>query len=218
MGSFTKFKGLTLEESFRLSLRVKQLDVSEYYNLECRVAGLWLLSINEWLELMMNMRESNREMYFSRFPPSIDSLSKYLLSGPLRDENQILFLLLDEDRNLLGHVGLKLAPGGNAEVDNVLRTSRKFPGVMKIAIDAVMLWGNSNLGIKEYSLKVISTNDRAINLYEELGFTIKERRSLRVDSHPNELTKLTPVSKEKSNTQEEMLIMGKVYWLNGCID
>jgi RimJ/RimL family protein N-acetyltransferase len=211
MVSFTKYKGSTLEASFCLNIGSQQFGVSEHFNLKCRVAGIWLLSAHEWLEQMMNVRESNRQMYFSRFPPSIESLSKYLLEGPLGNENQILFLLLDQDENLQGHIGLKLAPGGNIEIDNVLRTSRSYPGIMKIALDAIMRWGNNNLEIKKYSLKVISTNSRAINLYEELGFTLQERHSLRVESHPNGLTKLTPVSMEVSNTKEEMLIMGKVY-------
>ena len=92
MGTFGKYKGVGADSSFCLGLNSKVLGVSEHFKLECRVAGLWLLDFNHWLEQMKDAREFNRDMYFSRFPPSIESLSSYLLNGPLKSENQILFL------------------------------------------------------------------------------------------------------------------------------
>lgn len=209
--SFIRYKGSTLETSLSLGLGSKKFGDLEGFNLECKAAGIWLLSEAEWLEQMMNSRESNRDMYFSRFPPSIESLSEYLLKGPLGNKDQILFLVIDQNGNLQGHIGLKLVTDGNAEIDNVLRISRNHPGVMKFALNEIMRWGNSDLGIAEFVLKVISTNTRAINLYEELGFSLKERFRLRIESHPSGLMALTPTSQEESNTEEEMFIMGKSF-------
>lgn len=208
---FSQYKGLTQETSLCISVDSKFLVASENLNLECRVAGPWLLSINEWLEQMKNSREINREMYFSRFPPSLESLSKYLLDGPLGNQNQVLFLVIDKVGKLHGHVGLKVNPDGSVEVDNVLRISNSLPGVMKISLNEVIHWGNRNLGFSQYSLKVISTNSRAIRLYKDLGFTLREKRFLRVTALPGGLTNLMPVSKEDSNTKEEMFTMEKFF-------
>lgn len=211
MEMFSHYKGLTRETSFCISVDSKFLGASENLNLECRVAGPWLLSINEWLEQMKNSREINREMYFSRFPPSLESLSKYLLDGPLGNESQVLFLVIDKVGKLHGHVGLKVNPDGSVEVDNVLRISNSLPGVMKITLNEVIHWGNRDLGFSQYSLKVISTNSRAIKLYKDLGFTLREKQFLKVTTLPGGLTNLMPVSKEDSNTKEEMFTMEKVF-------
>jgi hypothetical protein len=211
MGIFSQYKGVTQENSFCISMDSKFLGVSESLNVECRVAGPWLLSMNEWLEQMKNSREINKEMYFSRFPPSLESLSKYLSDGPLGNQNQVLFLVIDKVGKLHGHVGLKLNPDGIVEVDNVLRISNSVPGVMKITLNEVIRWGNKNLGFSQYSLKVISTNSRAIKLYKNLGFTLQEKQFLKVTSHSDGFTNLIPASKEDSNTCEEMLTMQKVF-------
>jgi len=82
---------------------------------------------------------------------------------------------------------------------------------MKISLNEVIHWGNRNLGFSQYSLKVISTNSRAIRLYKDLGFTLREKRFLRVTALPGGLTNLMPVSKEDSNTKEEMFTMEKFF-------
>ena len=157
----------------------------------------------------MNSRHVNREMYFSRFPPSIESLSKYLSVGPLGNENQVLFLVIDHFGNLHGHLGLKQDSDGNVEIDNVLRISSDFPGIMKIALNEVLMWGK-DLGFSHYFLKVISTNTRAIKLYRDLGFTLRDRQFLKIESSSGGLINLIPTFETESNTIEELFIMEKV--------
>ncbi len=209
MEIFSQFKGNTKEASFCLHIDSKLLSIPADLSLECRAAGPWLLSIDDWLQLMKDSRELNSGMYFSRFPPSLGSLVEYLSEGPLGNQNQILFLLIDQVGNLHGHIGLKLDSEGNVEIDNVLRISSDFPGIMRIALNKIMLWGQRYLGFRQYFLKVISTNDRAIKLYRDLGFALRESIPLKVKIDPNGLTNLSPTSKEESNTKEEMFIMEK---------
>jgi hypothetical protein len=156
---------------------------------------------------MKNAREINKEMYFSRFPGSIESLTRYLVGGPIENPNQILFLIVDEAKSLYGHVGLKLDDTGDIHVDNVLRVAGGSPGIIRVALQEILTWGNKNLGISEYGLQVISTNQRAIELYQDLGFITEESRNLRLEKLPNNCTSLAPSTKENSNTTEEMLIM-----------
>jgi len=156
---------------------------------------------------MKDSREMSKEMYFSRFPASIDSLTRYLDKGPIEDPNQILFLIVDESKTLYGHVGLKLDDIGNVYVDNVLRVTGRTPGIIGRALQEILAWGNKSLGILEYRLQVISSNHRAIALYQDLGFFLEESKSLRIEKFSNGCANLVPSDKENSNTPEEMLIM-----------
>jgi ribosomal protein S18 acetylase RimI-like enzyme len=44
-----------------------------------------------------------------------------------------------------------------------------------------MQWANSNLSINNFCLNVLSSNVRAINLYEKLGFSISQRVPVKPD-------------------------------------
>ena len=204
---FSQFKGLTFENSYCFKLDSSFQEISADLSFECKAVGPWLLNYKPWLEQMMDTRELNREMYFSRFPPSINSLTRYLVKGPIENPNQILFLIFDQLGILHGHVGLKLDLAGNFNFDNILRIDRSSPGVMKMALQALLTWGNKILGISEYSLQVISTNKRAIAIYNELGFSLQKRMNLRTENFSEGITNLVPATKEDSNTTEEMFIM-----------
>jgi hypothetical protein len=208
---FQDLKGSTFESSFALPLNCDNISISKKIKLECRVAGPWILDSTNWLEQMMNARDSNKQMYFSRFSPSISSLSNYLARGPIENPNQILFSVVDQSRVLYGLVGLKLNPMGIVNVDNVLKISKVLPGIMKVALLKVMAWANHSIGIKEFELQVISTNTKAIALYSSVGFNVKERISLRVESLDGGITNLVPSEIKFSNTFEEMLIMKMIY-------
>jgi RimJ/RimL family protein N-acetyltransferase len=204
---FSQFKGSTFENSyffiFDPNLERSPTDLS----FQCKVAGPWLLNFKSWLEQMTDVRDLNKEMYFSRFPPSLNSLTRYLIDGPIENPNQILFMIVDQVGTLHGHIGLKLDRHGNVNVDNVLRISGNSPGAMRMALQKILTWGNETLGISEYSLQVISTNERAIAFYKELGFFLHQRISLRIEHFLDETTNLVPSTVENSNTRDEMLIM-----------
>lgn len=204
---FSHFKGSTFETSFQFILDSSTRGISADLPFECRVAGPWLLNVESWLIQMKDSRELNKEMYFSRFAASLESLTTYLDKGPIKNPNQILFLIVDGLGSLYGHVGLKVDHTGYVQVDNVLRVAGGSPGIIKVALKEILTWGNKSLGISEYGLQVISTNQRAIELYQELGFFLQERKYLRIETMTNHSTNLVPSTKENSNTIEEMLIM-----------
>lgn len=195
--------GLTLPMDFVDS------KISPIQRFECLVAGPWLLSSLSWLEQMKNAREINKQMYFSRFPPSIESLTGYLIEGPIENPNQILFLIVDQSKTLYGHVGLKVNSFGKVEIDNVLRTSTSAPGIMKAALSEIMSWGQNSIGITNYQLQVISTNIKAIALYKKLGFCEIERKNLKINDLGHGITNLVLTDAKFSNTFEELILMVK---------
>lgn len=172
-------------------------------------AGNWLLDMNEWLYQMLNTRELHKNMFFSRFNPSRDSLEKYLKNGPIVDSKQILFLIVDTRKVYYGQVGFKISNQHSCELDNVLRISPQTPGLMETAISELMKWVNSELRIKNFTLKVISTNLRAITLYQKLGFKCIESIPLRVKVISDTEVKLEPCIPELASVEEKMLVLQK---------
>lgn len=206
---FEASKKAALTSGFTLPIDFFDSGTSTVPIFKCLVAGPWLLSSLSWLEQMKNAREINKQMYFSRFPGSIESLSNYLTQGPIENPNQILFLIVDQSKSLYGHVGLKVNSLGKIEIDNVLRTSTSAPGIMRAAIGEVMTWGRNTIGITEYHLQVISTNFKAISFYTSLGFYEIKRKKLKIDDMGHGITNLVPTQAEFSNTFEELILMKK---------
>ena len=208
---FQATKRAALEGKFVLPLEFVDHRTSAISTFECLVAGPSLITSLSWLEQMKNARELNKQMYFSRFPASIESLSNYLTQGPIENPSQILFLIVDQSKSLHGHVGLKGDSLGKIEIDNVLRTSTTAPGVMKVALNEVMNWGHNLMGITEYRLQVISTNVRAISFYDHLGFYVVSKEKLKKIDLDNGMTNLVPTQAEFSNTFEELILMEKKF-------
>jgi RimJ/RimL family protein N-acetyltransferase len=206
---FLKFKRKSLVDSsfFRLNLNFE--DDNETLNVECLVVGSWILECDPWLEQMTRARELNKTMFFARFPPSIDSLKKYLKQGAIENPNQILFLFVDQNGELLGHIGLKMNTFRNFEVDNVLRVSFGAPSLMSIMLGRILEWAIDELDPEEFSLKVMSTNLRAISLYEKHGFVLSERCHLKIETFTTNTSTLVPSDIDHSNTSEEMFTMKK---------
>ena len=206
---FQATKKAALEGKFALPLEFLDHRTSASSTFECLVAGPSLINSFSWLEQMKNARELSKQMYFSRFPASIESLSNYLTQGPIENPSQILFLIVDQSKSLYGHVGLKVNSLGKIEIDNVLRTSTTAPGIMKVALNEVMKWGRNLMGITEYRLQVISTNSKAISFYDNLGFYVIAKEKLKIVELGHGMTNLVPTQAEFSNTFEELILMEK---------
>jgi len=208
---FSHLKGVSFKSSFNLNLDSRNFTTSGDSLFECKVAGPWILDFHTWLEQMMNSRESNREMYFSRFPPSVDSLTSYLVNGPINNPNQVLFLIIDKSRKLHGHVGFKIDKSESVEIDNLLRTSNEFPGIIRFALGEILNYCTEEFGFLKYSLKVSSRNERAIKLYQEFGFEIQNVILLKTENLSNGITNLVPADNGISDCVEKMLIMERKY-------
>jgi RimJ/RimL family protein N-acetyltransferase len=204
-----KLKSNTLACSIKNGVQIKIHNPLVSENLVLIPAGIWLLEMNEWLNQMLCTREVHRNMFFSRFNPSMVSLEKYLRNGPIEDSNQILFLIIDARTTYHGQVGFKIINQNICELHNVLRISHHTPGLMRTAISELMKWVNSELRIKNFTLKVISTNLRAITLYQMLGFQCIDSVPLRVNVISDSETRLEPCIPELASTEEKMLILQK---------
>ena len=128
------------------------------------------------MERLGRWRKENEKWYLSQFPISPRRTKLWFVYHVTAQPDRLLFII-SKNGKYIGHVGLFRFDflRDCAEIDNVLRGEKEFKGIMGISILAVMRWGEQNLDIKEYSLKVLSDNTRAVRLYEKLGFkTVKK--------------------------------------------
>lgn len=160
--------------------RMHSLELSEFANVRLTPVGPWILDQSDIVDSMTNWRAQFASNYFARFPPSTESMRAYLAKKKVSSTDAILFVIEEEDARILGHLGLKNVTPHVAEVDSVIKNPEsRVPRVMECALDRLMTWSQSELGIEELSLEVISHNERARSLYERLGFSVVEERSLR---------------------------------------
>lgn len=206
---FQNLKGSSFENTFSLEVNYVQQESPLGFRFYCKAAGPWILESSNWLERMMTARDMSQDMYFSRFPPQLESLSNYLEEGAVKNTKKILFLIVDDLMRLHGHIGLKVNIDNKIEIDNVLRISEDFPGLIHASLLDILNWAKMSLGLNEFCLQVISTNHKAIRLYLGLGFKIKETRSLRVEILENRAVNLVEVEMGQGNTSEEKYIMEK---------
>lgn len=141
--------------------------------------GAWVLTQSHIIEAMSRWRAAARDMYFARFPESVDSMREYLTSSSIETETAILFIIEHENGELLGHLGLKDIAHLSAEVDSVMRNPDvRITRIMELALRTLINWSEEALGLTKLSLQVISYNTRALALYREVGFAIVDERPL----------------------------------------
>lgn len=166
--------------------------------LENKYFGLW--------EEFAQWRKHSRENFLARFNESAESTKNYLKNYSIEQENRILFTIWFETA-CIGHIGFSNISKNSAEIDNVMKspfTDISFPmlGVMEILIK----WIKDTLNIREISLVVVGANNRAITLYERVGFVKVTEQPLKEVSTGDE-TKLVPCEFSERTTNTTKLTM-----------
>ena len=117
---------------------------------------------------MMRWRIENQQYYASQPHVTEKSfrnwLNKYVFEKP-----KLLFLVLDDTANPIGHMGLQFRKK-YCEIDNVVRGEQKQKGRIGEALDAFIQWVFKNTPYTELWLRVLSNNDHAIEFYKKHGF------------------------------------------------
>jgi RimJ/RimL family protein N-acetyltransferase len=127
----------------------------------------------ETAALLARWRETANPYFPSQFPVTLEGTQRWLVKGLLETPDRILFWVKAADGRFIGHVGLFRFDFDqmSAEVDNIVRGEEGvLPGVMQTAIDALLGWSFGALGLRTTTLRVMSDNERAVQLYQRLGY------------------------------------------------
>jgi RimJ/RimL family protein N-acetyltransferase len=168
----SKYKVADFERAKQLSLEVSPL-------VQLIPIGTWILNDHELIDSMASWRQQSMNMFFAQFESTGEKTRNYLEKASIAQSNRLLFVIF-ESGAVVGHLGISNANDVSAELDNVMRGVRaETPQLMQLAIQRILSWSKTELGLVEVSLKVISGNQRAIELYERCGFTISKSSALK---------------------------------------
>ena len=121
----------------------------------------------EIVRLLTEWRKNNQKWYPSVFKVSEEGTKIWLRNQLIDMDDRILFLIESMNGEIFGHMGLF-----RGEIDNVLRGK---PGIvnrgMTFGLLSMMKWGFTDLGLNNLRLRVFCDNDKAIQFYENCGFT-----------------------------------------------
>lgn len=128
------------------------------------------------LELLGRWRKENEMWYSSQFKVTTERTARWYRDKLINVPDRLLFIIRAQGE-YIGHAGLAKfdLDMKKCDIDNVLRGEKKFPGIIKDALVGIMLWGREELGIRSYALKVQARNEKAVRLYEKMGFVVVRR-------------------------------------------
>jgi hypothetical protein len=142
------------------------------------------LNLNDIIlvEYLAKLRNENIELFLKSDIATIESTNKWISNLVLENKDRILFLVIDKYGVKHGHLGIWIREGSVFEIDNVIKDSdSKVPGLFSSALITVCKWMNEYVGISELSLRVLSTNQKAIKFYEKNKFEFS--KALNHDRH-----------------------------------
>ncbi|MFA5793888.1 MAG: GNAT family protein [Candidatus Brocadiia bacterium] len=126
--------------------------------------------------LLANWRKQHEMWFPAQFKVTVEGTTKWFQKGVIETPDRLLFVIKVKNK-YIGHIGLfRFDYDKNiCEIDNIVRGEPGCPGLIGDAIKNMMEWGQKNLNLGNYSLKVMSDNAKALNLYDRLGFMEKGR-------------------------------------------
>lgn len=125
------------------------------------------------LEKLAEWRNTNVDAYPTQFVATVASTRNWLKKGILENDGRILFLIVTNAGETVGHIGFSgcLNNSSNFEVDNVVRGVANAPsGIMGASMNALMNWAQKIIPIDSFNLRVMSHNEHAINFYKKHGW------------------------------------------------
>jgi RimJ/RimL family protein N-acetyltransferase len=147
-------------------------------------------SIKDCAHLLSVWLEENRQYEKNFFEISDERTARWLDNLVLARDDRLLFMIQLLDGSYIGHLGYSefIFETKTAQIIAVTRGVKDVsPGIMTFAMDTMLWWGREVLGLDRIQLRVDSANERAIRLYERVGFTVKSKIALVKIVEPDEI-------------------------------
>jgi RimJ/RimL family protein N-acetyltransferase len=128
------------------------------------------------ITLLAEWRKKYEVWFPAIFPITFEGTKRWLKDKVIDEQDRILFMIRVHNE-YIGHVGLYRFDfkQNSCEIDNIVRGSDRYPGIMEDAIKTMMRWGHAEFGVTTYMLSTTSDNSRALRLYGRLGFVEMKR-------------------------------------------
>ncbi|MBN2239562.1 MAG: aminotransferase class I/II-fold pyridoxal phosphate-dependent enzyme [Dehalococcoidales bacterium] len=162
----------------------------------------------ELIELFAKWRAENSYAFPTRFPVTFDGTKSWLRSKLLDVEDRMLFLVLNNNGDRIGHLGWANAVNDSfeMEIDNVVRGRKDIqPGIMSTAMKALVKWAQENLWPEVIFLRVLKSNTHAIQFYKDLGYQEESLFPLRCQE-ANDTISYIPVPDGDNNPPDDYFV------------
>lgn len=162
------------------------------------------------IEYIAKWRAEHQFAYPSKFQVTQEGTRNWLTHQVLRNDDRLLFLLVDRAGNPVGHAGVLLTPNASVvEMDNILRGESAHPGAMSGAMRALEEWAYRELGIDTCTLRVLKSNEHARIFYERLDYQVVSQTPLRRVENADGSSNLIPDDGGGEAADDHFLIMVK---------
>jgi perosamine synthetase len=128
---------------------------------------------NSLLRSLTDWRNAHNEAFPTQFLATPESTLAWLIGRLLKVEDRILFLVVDQQGTVLGHMGFNNCLNSNLlfEIDNVIRGEpSSTKGIFSKGLITLMEWARKTLNVEGFYLRVMNDNLSAINFYKKNGF------------------------------------------------
>lgn len=151
------------------------------------------------IEDLCNWRIAASYAFNDEKPPTLEGTKLWLQKYVLDVNNKVLFLVVNDSGCRIGHMGwANCSDLRSMEIDNVVRgITNSEKGIMSKALLAMIRWAKESLFPETIFLRVIPTNNHAIDFYKKLSFNEDshqpEDRYLRMVYNEKETIPSTPI-------------------------
>lgn len=140
----------------------------------------WLVPItdmltddDEILESLTRWRQEHMGCFLTQFKATKARTRNWLKNTVISDDSRILFVITDENRQLIGNYGVCNICSESAELDNTIRGEKRGDRQLMLYAElALISWLYNELGVDEIYAHVFSNNERSIRLAKSAGFAI----------------------------------------------
>jgi perosamine synthetase len=163
-------------------LRAIPIDKSGFLLPLCKVH----LEDYDLLNKLTEWRNVNVEVYPTQFVASLESTKSWMINRLLNVEDRILFLVVDNHGEVVGHIGFNACHNEHChfEVDNVIKGRKDLEkGLFSKALNSVIEWARKIINVDGFFLRVMDDNLHAIEFYKKNYFNEEKRIPLVREVH-----------------------------------
>ena len=131
------------------------------------------------LEALTRWRKKYMKYFLTQFNASTNRTKSWLENIVIPSSDRLLFLILNEDNNLIGNFGIADILFDRCELDNLIRGEKGgHPKLIYFSELSLLKWLFLEKNVKRVNLHVFANNLPTIKLHKSVGFVEIGRRKL----------------------------------------
>jgi RimJ/RimL family protein N-acetyltransferase len=166
---------------------------------------------DETIQLLTKWRKDNWDGYTTKFQPTFES-TKIYLNKIIKDENQILFLIIHDDKKI-GHMGISYYDDKDDSIwlENWVKgNSNVAPGIMEYIERLFLKWIFDEFNNSHVKAFIFSDNFKTIRLHEKCGWLTLKSIPLKREFNKDGWKWIpTTLSSDEEYGERYFLLMGK---------